>query len=120
MNMPKFKQLQMFASELIILLDKGKNENILDICEYVEKGEIVEYINKNYSFQNREVNLNSIKDVNDILKKFYVSETEASNRGINSNGIAFLVQLIQEIYSDCMYNMKMNDIEPDIYSDYFN
>ena len=120
MIMPKFKQLQMFASELIILLDKGKEESITTICEYVEAGKITEFIDKKYSFQNREVNINSIEDVNGILKKFYVSETEASNRGIDINGIAYLLQIIQEIFSNCFYSLRMNEVDPDSYGDYFN
>lgn len=120
MNWPKFMQLQMFASELLLLLDKEICEEISDVCDYVEKGKIVEFFSNKHSFQNREVNSNSINAVNEILKKYYVSETVAHDKGIEVNGIVFLLQIIQEIYSNCMYSMKMNEMEPDYYGDYFN
>lgn len=110
---PKFAQLCAFASELLLLLNSGENVSVETICDQVEAGTIVNYIYKTFSFKNMNNSLDSLSDVNDIMKNKVVSETDAKSMLLDKNGIAYLLQLILYDLQNNLYDIKFNDINPD-------
>ena len=83
------------------------------ICDQVEAGTIVNYIYKTFSFKNMNNSLDSLSDVNDIMKNKVVSETDAKSMLLDKNGIAYLLQLILYDLQNNLYDIKFNDINPD-------
>ena len=112
---PKFAQLCEFASELLQLIDNKKSEEIEIVCEQIEKGNIVNYFQEKYSFQNMNSSLEGFVDVNTIMKKMYVSDQDANCKGFDSNGIAYIIKLILDDISRNLFNMECNDVNPDEY-----
>mgnify|MGYP001120534020 CR=1 FL=1 len=115
MNTPIFGQLSLFAYELLRIIDEGQTVSISDVCDNIEQGTITEFIKTRCGFKNVNVTLESIPDVNNVMKEKYVSENEAYNRGIDNNGLVYLVHLIVEDLSKLLYDMKLNDINPELY-----
>lgn len=115
MNNPAFGQLGLFVQELLRIIDEGQKASIVDICTNIEQGTITDFIYAHYGFKNVNVTLESITDVNKIMKRKYVSEREAEIRGINNNGLVFLAHLIVEDLTRLLYDMKFNKIDPESY-----
>lgn len=119
MNNPIFVQFGLFAKELLRMIDEGQTVSITEVCDNIEQGTITEFINNRCGFKNINVTLESIADINKIMKdNYYVSEREASDRGINNNGLVFLVRLIVEDFSLLLCNMDNNNVKPESYRDY--
>lgn len=114
---PVFFQLNMFAGEVLRLIDEGHSLEIDEICRHIEAGDIVEFVNNSYGFLNMNVTIESIHDVNDALKESYVSKNKAMEVGINNNGLICLVYLILGNATRDLFNLYSNDIEPDDYRD---
>jgi len=112
---PKFAQLNGFVSELLLLLEDNKNEKIEIVCDQIEKGNIVNYIQEKYDFKNINSSLEAFVDVNTIMKKIYVSEQDANSKGFERNGIAYIIKLILDDINKNLFDMKFNDVNPDDY-----
>ena len=110
-----FAQLGFFAKELLRMIDEGQSLPIDTVCNSIENGSIVQLIATKCGFKNINVSPDTIPDVNGILKEKYVSKNEARDRGINNNGLIFIVHLIIEDLTALLYNLKFNDINPDEY-----
>ncbi len=112
---PVFAQMNMFVGELMRMIDEGQNLSVEDVCDHIEAGDIVEYVKTMCGFKNINVSVDNVKATNDVLKNFYVSENEARKVGIENNGLIYLLWLINEDTNRLLYNMKFNDIEPDMF-----
>lgn len=110
-----FDQLSMFAMELLHHIDEGESLPIDAICEHIDNGTIVEYICTQLGFKNLNVSFESVADVNDILKKKDVRENVAYEKGINNNGLVYLVHLIIEDFTNLLYDLQFNGIDADQY-----
>lgn len=115
MNNPIFAQLSLFAKELLRMIDEGQTAPIIEVCDNIEQGTITEFIYTHCGFKNLNVTLENIADVNKVIKEKYVSKNEAHNRGINNNGLVFLVHLIVEDSTKLLYDIKFNGIDPESY-----
>ena len=112
---PLFAQLGSFAREILRIIDEGQTVTLEDVCKNIESGTIVEFVYTNCGFKNVNISLKTLSDVNGFLQNKYVSEHEAYNRGINNNGLVFIVHLIVEDFSSLLYNMHWNDVNPESY-----
>lgn len=115
MKQPIFGQLIRFANELLRMIDEGQTASIIDVCDNIEQGTITEFIRTHCGFKNLNVTLESISEVNNVMQNKNVSEREAHNCGIDNNGLVFLVHLILEDLSKLLYDMKFNNIDPELY-----
>lgn len=93
-KIPEFAQMNIFARELIWMVDEGQTLSIEEVCNHVEAGNIVQYIKNSCGFKNINITVDNVKDVNSILAERYVSEREAQNQGIKNNGLLYLLNLI--------------------------
>ena len=73
MNNPIFEQLSFFAKELLRMIDEGQSASIIEVCDNIEQGTITEFIDNHCRFKNVNVTLESIADVNKVMKGNYVS-----------------------------------------------
>ena len=112
-----FAQMNMFGGELMRMIDEGQKLSVEEVCDHIENGDIVEYVKAKCGFKNINVTVEGIKAVNAVLKNIYVSENEARKVGIENNGLIYLLWLINDDTNRLLYNMKFNDIEPDVYRD---
>lgn len=113
MNLPKFAQLHSFATEILYLIEKGEVVSVEQVCNQIEDGAIVNFINNTFGFKNMNTKFESITDVNEMLKAFYVSEQDAEKRLVNKNGLVYIMHLILEDLNTVLYDMKFNNINPD-------
>ena len=115
MMTPRFNQLGWFAEEVLRIVDEGQVIPIEAVCDNIEHGTIVEFIQTQCGFKNIEVTPDSISDVNDVMKRKYVSENDARNKGISNNGLIYLVHLIIEDSTALLYDLHLNDVNPESY-----
>lgn len=108
-----FEQLREFSNELLRMIDEGQSLPINVVCDSIDNGSIVQVIAKKCGFKNINVSPYTIPDVNAILKEKYVSENEARNRGIDKNGLIFIVLLIVDHLTNLLYQLEFNDINPE-------
>lgn len=109
---PEFSQLILFANELLRMIDEGESLSVCDVCEHIESGFIVEFVYTQCGFKNLNVTVDGIRKVNNILKNHFVSENEASKKGVNKNGLLFILWLVLEEFSQAFFTMKENGIDP--------
>lgn len=110
---PEFSQLILFANELLRMIDEGESLSVRDVCEHIESGFIVEFVYTQCGFKDLNVTVDGVRKVNDILKNhFVVSENEARGKGINKNGLLFILWLVLEEFSQTFFTMKENGIDP--------
>ena len=110
-----FAQLGFFAGELLRMIDEGQMISIDEVCDNIENGTIVEFIKTRCGFKNLNVTVESVRDVNLILKEKCVGEREARNCGLNNNGLIYIVRLIIDDLTGLLYDIKFNDIDPEMY-----
>lgn len=112
---PIFGQLNYFAGELLRMIDEGQTVSIEEVCDNIENGTIVQFIKTRCGFKNLNVTVESVKRVNDVLKNKYVSDNEARNMGISSNGLIYITRLIIDDLNELLYDMKFNNVNPESY-----
>ena len=112
---PKFTQLHLFASELLLILSSKKDVSVEIICNQIENGKIVEYIKKQFGFKNMNSSIEYFKDIDSIMKRKYVYENEARNLSLEHSGIGYLIQLILDDFNANMCDMSNNGFNPDDY-----
>lgn len=113
MKKAEFAQLGDLARELLRMIDEGQSLPINVVCNSIENGSIVQVIATKCGFKNINVSPDTIPDVNALLKEKYASENEARNRGINKNGLVFIVYLIIDDLAGLLYQLKFNGINPE-------
>ena len=113
-NYPIFDQINQFTLEILQMVDQGKVLSIEEVCDHIEEGNIIDYIGTKCRYS-CSFNKNNIVEINDLLKNKYVSEAEASHRGIKSNGLLFLLCLMSEDTVHLLYTMTNNNINPEDY-----
>ena len=96
-------------------MDEKQEISIEDVCNYIENGTIVQFIKTKCGFKNINVTVDSVKDVNYILQNKDVSVNKAQNMGINNNGLAYITGLIIEDLNGLLYDMELNDVNPESY-----
>lgn len=107
-QIPEFAQMNIFARELIRMVDEGQTLSIEEVCNHVESGNIVQYIKSSCGFKNVNITVDNVKAVNSILAERYVSEREAQNQGIANNGLLYLLNLIIDFNDRILYDIKLN------------
>ena len=117
MNNPIFNQLNLFAMELLRMIDEGQTASIIEVCDNIENGTITEFICTQFGFKNVNVTLESIADVNKVMKEKDISVNKAHIKEINNNGLVYLVNLIVEDLTHLLYSMRLNRIDPETFRD---
>ncbi|NFE95827.1 UNVERIFIED_ORG: hypothetical protein B2H95_00740 [Clostridium botulinum] len=98
--------LNMFSILLINLIDNGKNEDIEIIEE--KKDNIVEYILNKYN-DGRTIFKNiNIESVQNFITEQYITETDSRDKGIDNNGLLYLLQIIISYMSNELFNYECN------------
>ncbi len=100
-------ELNSFSVLLIYLIDKGEKEELEVIEDKKEK--IVEYIIKKYDngipmFRN--VNAQSVQE---FINEQYVSESDSRDRGIDNNGLLYLLELVINYISNELFDFQVNE-----------
>lgn len=99
------------------MIDEGQTVSIEEVCDNIGRGTNVRFIKTRCGFKNLNVTVESVNKVNDVLKNKYVSDNEARNMGLNNNGLVYITRLIIDDLNGLLYNMKFNDVNPELYRD---
>ena len=114
-KMPKYMQLCFFAGELLRMTDEGQEIPIDEVCVNIEAGTIVQFVKTRCGFKDLSVTVESVEDVNDILKNKYVCDNEAQKMGFCNNGLLYITRLIIDDLMLLLSDMDNNDIKPELF-----
>lgn len=90
-------QIQYFSSELLSMIDAGKEISVIDFVEKMENGSIVDFIHKECPKKNKNFSPNNAAALKFALQNLYVSENEAYTKRIENNGLVYLVSCLMEL-----------------------
>lgn len=90
-------EIEVFKSEIIILLDQGESISVEELENISDKEDIVEYIGKKYGFKNINSTPENQKLLKAKLKDIYISEQKARDSGIENNGLIYLLDILFEM-----------------------
>ncbi len=102
-------QVHLFASEILILIDQGKCISLTEFEQIMDEKRIVQYIEEEYGFKNRNSTPENQKLVQQYLNEtVYVSENEAYKIGIENNGFVYLLSVLMDFLERTAYDYKWN------------
>lgn len=104
-------QVSIFQSEIAILLDQGKTISIEQLEAIHDSNDIVDYIGKQFGFQNINSTQNNQNLLKATLKEVYISEGEAKKHSLNNNGLVYLMHILFDIVLQKAYDYKWNSEE---------
>lgn len=99
----------LFITELLHLIDSGKSITIEDASAHMEKGDIFEFINTSCGYDNINVKTDMAKDINSALER-EVSENEATKRGIEKNGLIYVLSILVGDWMNTLSDMQLDEI----------
>ena len=112
----KMTVVTQFIQEISVLIDREETYTIEEICNHIEKKDIIDWLEKKYPFQSDnslDLTLFKKEDRNFIHEKFYdlwmgYSGRETRKWGIENNGLCLLIswgtEIIRLIYEEYPYN----------------
>ena len=102
-------QIQYFSSELLNMIDAGKELSVADFVEKMDDGSIVDFIHAECPTKNINFSPANAALLKSALQNLYVSETEADKKCIKNSGLIYLVSCLMELLQSELFELSCSE-----------